>query len=782
MIHRKQRTRGKRLFNNILFLYTGISICNAQTQSQPQTQSQLQLHAKAQSRPQSSVADIPLIPAPAAITAEPGVFHISKSTKVYSSPPFLLLALRFSRMAALSAGNIGNLQKGITLPARGIGFLKSREPVAGDTAGYRLHIGPDRIEIVSSSLTGALYGMESLWQIMLLYPGKPLPCADIEDRPRFRYRGLMLDVSRNFYPVSFVKEILDLMALYKMNTLHWHLTDGPGWRLEIKKYPRLTQITAWRTHATWRDWWGSGRKYMKEGDPMAYGGYYTRDQAKEIVAYAAERGITLIPEIEMPGHSDEVTTAYPSLSCSGIPYTNGELCLGNDSTFTFLEDVLTEVMEIFPSVYIHVGGDEANTESWKHCPKCQERIRHEGLKDEYELQSYGIRRIEKFLNAHGHKLLGWDEILEGGLAPAATVMSWRGENGGIKAARMDHDVVMTPEAYCYFDHYQADPATQPDAIGGYLPLKTVYSYEPIPAELEPAKQQHVLGAQANLWTEYIPSVSQAEYMIFPRLLALAEVTWSPKDRRDWTDFRNRLYRHYAMLQSLNVNYCRPSSQVDINATVDYAGKSTQLSMESEQYSPVIRYTLDGSRPTASSTLYTDPFTIRDSARLRAAVFQDTSLQGTPASKDVDYHKAIGKTVTYNLPYSDDYIARKESTLVNGYRGSLQSFGDGQWQGFTNDMDITVDMDKPGPLNSLSMRFMQMTGPGVFMPAYVEVSVSDNGKDFKTLQKIDNDVPVTLSALLIKDFKFDLHGQTARYIRVLAKNTQGFLFTDEVVIY
>ncbi|MBS1669300.1 MAG: family 20 glycosylhydrolase [Bacteroidetes bacterium] len=766
------QSAGRKLFFPLLILaLTDAAVCNAQS------------FAKTQTLPTSgSVAEIPLIPAPVSMKAEAGFFSIGPSTKVYSSPQFLPLASRFIKMARLSAGRVGALPRSVAMYTGGICFIKSKDLIAGDTAGYRLHIKTDHIEIVAHSIVGALYGMESLWQLMLLHPDKPLPCVVIEDRPRFQYRGLMLDVSRNFYPISFVKELLDLMALYKMNTLHWHLTDGPGWRLEIKKYPRLTQLSAWRSHLTWREWWANGRKYKEEGDPMAYGGYYTQADAKEVVAYAAERGIIVIPEIEMPGHSEEVTTAYPSLSCSGLPYKNGELCLGNDSTFTFLEDVLTEVMQIFPSTYIHVGGDEAGTESWKHCPKCQDRIRREGLKNESELQSYGVKRIEKFLNAHGRKLLGWDEIMEGGLAPSATVMSWRGTKGGIEAASMGHDVIMTPGSYCYFDHYQADPATQPEAIGGFLPLKTVYSFEPVPQELKAENAGHVIGAQANLWTEYISSAQQAEYMLFPRLLALAEVTWSAKNHRDWDDFRERLYHQYFLLQSLHVNYCRPSSQVDIHAGIDYQSHATHISMESEQYSPVIRYTLDGSRPVSTSALYKDSLIIKDSARLRAAVFLDTALQGIPSSLDVDYHKAIGKKVTYNLPYSESYIAQKESTLVNGYRGSMLTYGDGQWQGFTNDMDITIDMEKPGPLKSLSMRFMQITGPGVFMPEFVEVSVSDNGKDFKPFKRIDNDVPTTRSELLFKDFKFDLNGITNRYIRVLAKNAQGFLFTDEVVIY
>ena len=754
-----------------LFFLATIDVCCAQ--SVAQTQAPIASAAN---------ANLSLIPAPAFMQAEVGSFAIHPSTKIYSSPAFMPLVKRFSKMAKFSEEKVGNLPNAVANFSGAICFIQSKEAVAGDSAGYCIHISNDHIEISASTFLGALYGMETLWQLMLLHPDKTLPCVMIEDRPRFKHRGLMLDVSRNFFPVSFVKELLDLMALYKMNTLQWHLSDGPGWRLQIKKYPRLTQMAAWRSRLTWREWWSSGRKYKEEGDPMAYGGYYSQDQAKDIVHYAAERGITVIPEIEMPGHSEEVTTAYPALSCSGKPYTNSELCLGNDATFTFLEDVLSEVINIFPSTYIHVGGDEASTESWRSCAKCQARMHKEGLKNESELQSYGIKRIEKFLNAKGRRLLGWDEIMNGGLASSATVMSWRGTEGGLEAARMNHDVIMTPGSYCYFDHYQADPATQPEAIGGFLPLKTVYSFEPVPEKLPAEKAHHILGAQANLWTEYIPTVEQAQYMIFPRLLALAEVMWSPKDKRNWGDFRHRLYQQFSVLQSLNVNYCRPSNQVEINSAYDYTNHTIQVSMESEQSAPVIRYTLDGSRPLSTSTLYTQPLIIKDTARLKAAIFVDTALQSIPSSLDVDYHKAIGKMVTYQQPYSESYIAQKESTLVNGYRGSLQTYGDGQWQGFTNDMDITVDIENSAPLKSLSIRFMQITGPGVFMPAYVEVAISENGKDFAPFKRMDNDVPVSKSELSFKDFTFDFKGINARYVRVFAKNTQGFLFTDEVVIY
>ena len=479
---------------------------------------------------------IAIIPQPSQVKELSGVFRITSATKIQSDPLFSEVVSFFTKQADIKAIAHNSTTKSPSL----INFAHAGKETVADSAGYRLVITHEKITVLARTKAGALNGMESLLQLILLQPKiGEVPCAEINDHPRFGYRGTMLDVSRNFFPVPAIKRFLDLMALYKMNKFHWHLTDGPGWRLEIKKYPELTSKTAWRTHKTWKEWWDSPRHYLDEGNPNAYGGYYTQEQAREIVAYAAQRGITVIPEIEMPGHSDEVLAVFPNLACSGKPFVNGELCLGNDSTFIFLKNVLTEVMEIFPSEYIHVGGDEADQTAWKKCPKCQKRIRDEKLKNESELQSYGVRRIEQFLSSKGRKLLGWDEILEGGLAPEATVMSWRGEEGGITAAKMGHDVIMTPGNYCYFDHYQADPATQPIAIGGYLTTENVYSYEPVPAELESSKAKYIRGAQANIWTEYIPSIEHLDYMTYPRLLAMAEVTWSKKENRNFESFRTR---------------------------------------------------------------------------------------------------------------------------------------------------------------------------------------------------------------------------------------------------
>ena len=723
---------------------------------------------------------IAIIPQPVQVIERPGVFTITISTKVHSDPAFTEIATLFTYLAAIKS-SASKFTKG---RKEQINFVLVGKDSIADSTGYRLTITPDNVTVLARTNTGALNGMQSLVQLILLQPNQgTIPCAEIYDHPRFGYRGVMLDVSRHFFPVSYIKRFLDLMALYKMNKFHWHLTDGPGWRLEIKKYPELTSKAAWRTQGNWKTWWESTRQYSEEGNPNAYGGFYTQEQAKEIVAYAAQRGITVIPEIEMPGHSEEVLAVYPNLSCSGKPYVNGEFCLGNDSTFVFLQNVLTEVMAIFPSEYIHVGGDEAGKSAWKQCPKCRKRINDEKLKNESELQSYAVRRLEHFLSSKGRKLLGWDEILEGGLAPAATVMSWRGEKGGISAAEMGHDVVMTPGGYCYFDNYQADPATQPVAIGGYLTTEKVYSYEPIPLALDPAKAKYIQGAQANIWTEYIPTTEHLEYMVFPRLLAMSEVTWSQKENRDYESFKTRLQSHYRMMQRLNINYCRPSYRLEIGTKFDYSAKKVTVNFKSEQFNPVIYYTLDGSEPTTVSNLYKGSFDLPGSAKLCAAIFENGLKKDKSVKLDVDFHLAIGKKVIYNRPFSKSYPAQKEATLVNGYRGSL-SYGDGQWQGFeSRDMDVTIDLENPTPLKRLSVSFMQQTGPGVFIPDSVMISLSDNGKEFRKVKTIKNDIPLTQSSLTFKDFQFDLSGESGRFIRVFARNGKhGFLFTDEVIVY
>ena len=586
---------------------------------------------------------------------------------------------------------------------------------------YTLSVTSQRIEIRATSGAGLFYGMQTLLQLM--QPASTgsysVPSVEIEDTPRFAYRGLMLDVSRHFSTKEFIKKQIDALAYYKINRLHLHLTDAAGWRLEIKKYPLLTDFAAWRTDPTWKKWWNGGRKYLRYDEPGASGGYYTQDDIREILEYARQHYITVIPEIEMPSHSEEVLAAYPQLSCSGEPYKNSDFCVGNEETFTFLENVLTEVMELFPSEYIHVGGDEAGKSAWKTCPKCQKRMKDEHLANVDELQSYLIHRIEKFLNNHGRRLLGWDEILQGGIAPNATVMSWRGEEGGIAAVTSGHHAIMTPGAYCYLDSYQDAPYSQPEAIGGYLPLKKVYAYDPVPASLTAEQAKLVYGVQGNLWVEYIPTPEHVEYMIYPRMLALAEVAWSAPERKSWPDFHTRALSAVADLQKKGYHPFDLSKEI-------------------------------GSRP--------------------------ESLQ--PVS-----HLALGKKVTYNSSYSPHYPAQGNTALTDGIRGDwTYGDGSWQGFISDNRLDVTIDMEKETPIHSITAAFMQVVGAEVFLPETVIISISDDGINFTELQKqhfeVSKETPIRFTDI---SWQGEAKGRYVRYQAQAGSELGGWIFTDEIIV-
>ena len=654
------------------------------------------------------------------------------------------------------------------------------EAWSGNPEGYQLDVTPGGIDLRAGSPDGLFYGMQTLRQ---LYAGGEVPCVSIRDNPRFGYRGLHLDVSRHFFSKEEVMKLLDVMSFYKLNTLHMHLTDAGGWRIEIDKYPKLTSETAFRTESDWRKWWaGRDRKYLPEGTPGAYGGYYTKEDIREIVKHAASKHINIIPEIEFPGHSEEVLMAYPELSCSGKPYQNGDFCIGNEKSFTFMEDVLAEVIDLFPSEYIHVGGDEAGKSAWKKCPKCQALMKKNGMKSVDELQSYMIHRAEEFLNSKDRRLIGWDEILEGGLAPEATVMSWRGEDGGIKAARMGHDVVMTPGNYMYLDFYQADPKTQPYAIGGYTPIKKVYSYNPVPADSLTAEEcQHILGVQANTWTEYIQTPEYLEYMMFPRALAVAEIGWTPQELRTWEDFKPRMNAHISKLQGMGIRTFTLSDELEVTMQVDTAGRKIEVILDAEKYPAEIRYTTDGSVPAASSALYAGPITVQDSAHIKAAIFRDGVLQGTPTEKKVDYHRAINKPIHYNSKLYEGYMAGGTNALLDGYRGGL-TYLDGRWQGYLDDLDCVIDMEEETDIHKVSIRFMQLIGPGVFQPGQVELLTSEDGENFISRGIVPTTVPADDPDLLFQEYTFDGNWKT-RYIRLKAPRANpGFIFADEIVVW
>lgn len=654
------------------------------------------------------------------------------------------------------------------------------EAWSGNPEGYQLDVTPGGIDLRAGSPDGLFYGMQTLRQ---LYAGGEVPCVSIRDNPRFGYRGLHLDVSRHFFSKEEVMKLLDVMSFYKLNTLHMHLTDAGGWRIEIDKYPKLTSETAFRTESDWRKWWdGRDRKYLPEGTPGAYGGYYTKEDIREIVKHAASKHINIIPEIEFPGHSEEVLMAYPELSCSGKPYQNGDFCIGNEKSFTFMEDVLAEVIDLFPSEYIHVGGDEAGKSAWKKCPKCQALMTEKGMKSVDELQSYMIHRAEEFLISKDRKLIGWDEILEGGLAPEATVMSWRGEDGGIKSARMGHDVVMTPGNYMYLDFYQADPKTQPYAIGGYTPIKKVYSYNPVPADSLTAEEcQHILGVQANTWTEYIQTPEHLEYMMFPRALAVAEIGWTPQELRTWEDFKPRMNAHISKLQGMGIRTFTLSDELEVTMQVDTAGREIEVILDAEKYPAEIRYTTDGSVPVASSALYAGPITVQDSAHIKAAIFRDGVLQGTPTEKKVDYHRAINKPIHYNSKLYEGYMAGGTNALLDGYRGGL-TYLDGRWQGYLDDLDCVIDMEEETDIHKVSIRFMQLIGPGVFQPGQVELLTSEDGENFISRGIVPTTVPADDPDLLFQEYTFDGNWKT-RYIRLKAPRANpGFIFADEIVVW
>lgn len=654
------------------------------------------------------------------------------------------------------------------------------EAWSGNPEGYQLDVTPGGIDLRAGSPDGLFYGMQTLRQ---LYAGGEVPCVSIRDNPRFGYRGLHLDVSRHFFSKEEVMKLLDVMSFYKLNTLHMHLTDAGGWRIEIDKYPKLTSETAFRTESDWRKWWdGRDRKYLPEGTPGAYGGYYTKEDIREIVKHAASKHINIIPEIEFPGHSEEVLMAYPELSCSGKPYQNGDFCIGNEKSFTFMEDVLTEVIDLFPSEYIHIGGDEAGKSAWKKCPKCQALMKEKGMKSVDELQSYMIHRAEEFLISKERKLIGWDEILEGGLAPEATVMSWRGEDGGIKSARMGHDVVMTPGNYMYLDFYQADPKTQPYAIGGYTPIKKVYSYDPVPADSLTAEEcRHILGVQANTWTEYIQTPEHLEYMMFPRALAVAEIGWTPQELRTWEDFKPRMNAHISKLQGMGIRTFTLSDELEVTMQVDTAGREIEVILDAEKYPAEIRYTTDGSVPVASSALYAGPITVQDSAHIKAAIFRDGVLQGTPTEKKVDYHRAINKPIHYNSKLYEGYMAGGTNALLDGYRGGL-TYLDGRWQGYLDDLDCVIDMEEETDIHKVSIRFMQLIGPGVFQPGQVELLTSEDGENFISRGIVPTTVPADDPDLLFQEYTFDGNWKT-RYIRLKAPRANpGFIFADEIVVW
>ena len=710
----------------------------------------------------------------------------------------------FAARLATVTGGTNPVTVADEVPASGIRFVTDESLPA---EGYELNVDGEGIEVRASQFPGFLYALQSLEQLLpaAVYGTEPapdaaweVPCVKIADAPRFAYRGMHLDVARHFFSVDEVKRYIDVMAIHKLNTLHWHLTDDQGWRIEIKRYPELTAVGSIRKATVVRKEWGT-----YDGTP--YGGFYTQDEIRDVVKYAADRGVTVIPEIDLPGHMLAALTAYPELGCTGGPYevwgrwgvADDVLCPGREKTFEFLEGVLTEVMELFPSEYIHIGGDECPKVRWEKCPRCQAKIRQLGLKDdgehtaEHYLQSYVTDRIGKFLARHGRRIIGWDEILEGRAPSDAVVMSWRGSEGGIAAAKLGHDVIMTPNSHFYFDYYQSlDTDAEPFGIGGYIPMEQVYSYDPAFPELTPEQQKHILGVQANLWTEYVLSDEHLEYMLLPRLAALSEVQWCLPETKDWNRFIGS-FRMDEIYSQMGYEFAKHIFGVTASYAVDPEKGGVVMTLTTQGGAP-IRYTLDGSDPTASSPLYKAPVTIGESCTFKAAALRE-GMQTPVYARKFDFNKATGRRIALNAAPTLKYTYGGASLLVDGYRGG-PVYSNGAWIGFLNEpLDVTIDMQGAKPYSAVTVESLVEKGEWVFPPSSVGVYLSDDGREFTEAALMSVPQETAGSPDGVKPFKVLFPETSARYLRVVARTVdpipawhgaagqKAHMFVDEIIV-
>ena len=666
---------------------------------------------------------------------------------------------------------------------------------------YELKVAGEGVTVKGATEAGVFYGIQTLRKSLPVAVGAniSLPAVDIKDAPRFAYRGAHFDTSRHFFTVDEVKTYIDMLALHNMNRMHWHFTEDQGWRIEIKKYPKLTEIGSKRSETV------IGKNSGKY-DGVPHEGFYTQEEAKEIVKYAAERFITVIPEIDIPGHMQAALASYPELGCTGGPYevwkmwgvSEDVLCIGNDQSLKFLEDVFAELIEIFPSEYIHIGGDECPKVRWAQCPKCQARIKQLGLKSdakhtkEERLQSYVISHVEKFLNEHGRQIIGWDEILEGGLAPNATVMSWRGEGGGIEAAKQHHDVIMTPNTYLYFDYYQSkDTDNEPLAIGGYLPVERVYSYEPMPKSLTPDEQKYIKGVQANLWTEYIPTFSHAQYMVLPRWAALAEVQWSAPEKKDYANFLSRLPRLIQWYDAEGYNYAKHVFDVTAEFTPNTTDGTLDITLNTLDDAP-IHYTLDGSEPTAASPRAEGVVKVKENAVFSAKALRPTGDSRVLTEK-ICFSKSSMKPIVANQPVNNQYKFNGESTLVDGLKGN-GNYKTGRWIAFfKNDMDVTIDLQQSTEISRVALSTCVEKGDWVFDARGLTVEVSADGKNFTKVASESYPAMKEDDKNGVYHHELTFDPVQARYVRVIApteqsmpawhggKGSPAFLFVDEIEI-
>ncbi len=727
-----------------------------------------------------------LIPAPVSSEIYNGHFYLSSSTKIYADSPSQLsnASLFISFLKTNFNLNISTTSNAVD---RNVISLLS------DTSkkeGYQLNIDKNRIRI-SGDDAGVFYGLQSLIQL-LNNPSKngfKIQCAEILDYPRYQWRGMHLDVCRHFFPKDFVKKYIDILALHKMNTFHWHLTDDQGWRIEIKKYPKLTQVGAYRKGSM------VGAYSEQKFDTVTYGGFYTQNDIREIIEYANQRHITIVPEIEMPGHATAALASYPEFSCTGGPFlvekqwgVFDDIFCPKDETFEFLENILTEVIDLFPGKYIHVGGDEAPKTRWKNCAHCQALIKKENLKDEHELQSYFVQRIEKFVNSKGKQIIGWDEILEGGLAPNAAVMSWRGTEGGITAANQKHFVVMSPGSHCYLDHYQGNPRNEPISIGGYTTVEKTYSYEPTPDELSDESKKYIMGAQGNIWTEYITTSDHVEYMALPRLSALSEVLWSPRALRNYDQFSQRLTNQFRLFDRLKYKYAKSIYEVTFAQNPE-SKNGLEIALEANNKLGKINFTLNGTNPKFSSYKYLKPLILTKTTEIKASLFSNGFQIGNISKQIFHVTKATGKTITLSEPPSQYFPGKGALSLTDGIKGSLPRI-DSEWLGFSGkDFDAIINLEKPTEIEKVTIGYLDDNNNEIYLPKLVEIFISDDGINYKSVKTVDTIEIQKNNRELVLQFE----KVKTKFVRILAENSgiipegkpgygkNGWLFVDEIGI-
>jgi hexosaminidase len=761
---------------------------------------------------QKPTNELNIIPLPVSVKQQEGNFIISGLTKVYvtdNDEQLIKIARDFAQ--EINTAKHTKLEVIVTdKPEKQnniIVFSLSENAEKYGNEGYSLEVNPQRIHIVANKVVGAFYAVQTIYQLLpyQIFSSDAignmdliLPCVKIFDKPRFAWRGDMLDVSRHFISIDYLKKNLDYLASLKMNKFHWHLTDDQGWRIEIKTYPRLTDVGAWRVDRNQLSW--HNRMEQQPDEKATYGGYYTQEQIKDIIEYANERFIEIIPEIDIPGHSRAAIASYPEISCDEADYkvaTGGIMnentyCPGKEVTFEFTENMLNEVMELFPSKYMHIGGDECNKDKWKICDHCQKRIKDNDLADEHELQSYFIKRVEKIINAKGKTMIGWDEILEGGLAPNATVMSWRGTEGGIIAAKDGHDVVMSPNSYCYLDLRQGDPDIEPDYGYGKLLLSTAYSYNPIPEGFSDNEAKHILGVQGNLWGETMTRPYDHNYMLFPRLYAIAEVGWTPYELKEYDDFIRRTEYAFNRLDAMHVNYAPSMYNVKINHEGSILSSDLLIQLTTDAGNVEVRYTLDGSDPDVHSNKYSKAFPITNSVMIKAQAFKNGKPIGRMITKEIKIHKAAGKKVEYIIKPSSKYNT-SELCLTDCIRGTSDYSRD-FWVGFQGtDADMIIDLKEEKDISHIMASFMHSTGSWIYLPTDVLCEISSDGKDYITVGEFDFSNQALMAGKYLKEVDMEFDKQKVRYIRLRAtgvkenpdwhpsKGGKCWIFMDEIIV-